>query len=74
MIGITNRSLKEDYELLRELSDKYYYAIWEKQEGQRAHYDNQDKMVKIATNDVSTGLSVAINALKMLIDMGVIED
>lgn len=74
MIGITKKSLKEDYELLNELRRKYHEAIWEGQEGQPAHFDNQHKMVKIAMSDVRVGLQIAIIALDMLNDMGVIED
>lgn len=74
MVGITRRTLKEDYELLNELYRKYHGAIWEGQEGQPAHFDNQHKMVKIAMSDVRVGLGVAITALNMLNDMGVIED
>lgn len=74
MVGITRRTLKEDYELLSELRDRYQNAIWEGQEGQPAHFDNQHKIVKMAMCDVRTGLNLAVMALHMLNDMGVIED
>ena len=74
MKGITNKSLAEDKEIIGNLLDKYHAAIWERQEGQGAHFDNQHKLVKLVIGDVRAGLNVAYEALRILIDFGVEED
>lgn len=74
MKNITNKSIEKDLNLLKELDRKYREAIWEGKEGQRAHFDNQQKMVKIAMSDVRVGLGVAFKALLILNDIGVEED
>ena len=45
---------------------KYSEAIYEKQEGQIDHYDNQPKLIKLAMEDIRCGLNIAISALTML--------
>lgn len=74
MKGITNKSLAEDKEIIGNLLNKYHAAIWESQEGQVAHFDNQNKLVKLAITDVRAGLNVAYEALRILNDLGVEED
>ena len=71
---ITNKSIKEDISVICNLLDRYNNAIWENQEGQPAHFDNQPKIVKLAMTDVRTGLCVALEAMKKLRDVKVIED
>ena len=74
MKNITNKSIEEDYNLVKDMFHKYSEAIYENQEAQKAHYDNQSKLVRLAMADVRTGVSVALTALKMLNSLGVIED
>lgn len=74
MKGITNKSLAEDKKIIANLLEKYHAAIWESQEGQGAHFDNQPKLVKLAMGDVRAGLNVAYEALRMLNELGVKED
>lgn len=74
MKGITNKSLEEDKKIIGNLLDIYHAAIWESQEGQAAHFDNQHKLVKLAINDVHTGLKIVYDALRVLNDLGVKED
>lgn len=74
MKGITNKSLAEDKKIIANLIEKYHAAIWESQEGQGAHFDNQHKLVKLAMGDVRTGLNVAYEALRILTDFEVEED
>lgn len=74
MKNITNKSFKEDIGVICNLLDKYNNAIWEPQEGQKAHFDNQHKLVKLAMTDVRTGLCVALQAMKKLRDVEVLED
>lgn len=74
MKGITNKSLAEDKEIIGNLLDKYHGAIWESQEAQGAHFDNQPKLVKLAMGDIRAGLKVAYEALRLLNDFGVEED
>lgn len=74
MKGITNKSLEEDKKIIGNLLDKYHAAIWESQEGQVAHFDNQLKFVKLAIGNVRTGLQIVYDALRILNDLGVEED
>ena len=74
MKGITNKSLAEDKEIIGNLLNKYHAAIWENQEGQAAHFDNQNKLVKLAITDVRAGLNVAYEALRMLNELEVKEE
>lgn len=74
MKNITNKSIKEDINVVCELLCRYRDAIWEPQEGQKAHFDNQHKVVKLAMTDVRTGLCIALEAMKKLRDVEVLED
>lgn len=74
MKNITNKSVKEDIDVIIELLCRYRNAIWENQEGQPAHFDNQPKIVKLAMVDVRTGLCIALEAMKKLRDVEVLED
>ena len=74
MKNITNEFIEKDISTVAELLDRYNGAIWENQEGQKAHFDNQPKIVRLAMTDVRTGLCVAIEAMKKLREMRVIED
>ena len=44
------------------------------QEEQAAHFDNQPKSVKLAMRDVCTGLHVALEAMRKLREIKVLED
>ena len=66
MKNITKESIRKDYEVLREMFQKYSNAVYENQEGQPAHFDNQTKFVRITIGDVRCGLSLASNALRWL--------
>ena len=74
MVGITNEEIIKDYEVIHQMLHKYMGAIWEGQCGQEAHYDNQQKLVRIGIGDVRCGLSIAESALKMLSDVKIKED
>ena len=74
MKNITNQSVKEDINVIIELLCRYQDAIWENQEGQQAHFDNQSKIVKLAMTGVRTGLCIALEAMKKLKQVKVIED
>ncbi len=76
MKNITKESLKDDLKFIAELFEKYSGAIYEKQEGQLAHYDNQPKLIQLAIEDVRCGLYIAREALFKLneINDNLIED
>ena len=74
MKNITNKSIEKDYEIIQSLASKYINAIWENQEGQEAHFDCQQKNVKLAMMNCYNGLSLATEALKKLMDIKVKED
>ena len=74
MKNINLETLEQDEGIITELLRKYNNAVWENQEGQRAHFDNQPKIVQMCMRDVTVGLTVAMEAVKKLIEMGVIED
>lgn len=74
MKNITNKSIEKDLKTVENLLKKYSDAVWEGQEGQAAHYDNQDKLVRIGITNVRTGLHVAMQSLIMLNDIEIKED
>ena len=74
MKNITNQSVKEDINVIIELLCRYRDAIWENQEGQPAHFDNQPTIVKLAMADVRTGLCIAFEAMTKLKEIKVLED
>lgn len=74
MKNITNKSIEEDLSIINNLFQKYNSAIWEGQEGQSAHYDNQTKLVRLGIRDVNIGLNLVKQALAMLNNIGIKED
>lgn len=74
MKNITKKCIDEDLITLSELLHKYSNAIYEPQEGQKAHYDNQTKLVRIAIIDLRTGLYLAKEALNVLSENNILED
>ena len=74
MKGITNKGIEEDKNVIIDMLCKYNDAVWEPQEGQPAHYDNQPKFVRLAIRDVQCGLTVALSALRQLSSLGDIEE
>ena len=76
MKNITKESLKDDLMIISEMFNKYSEAVYEGQCNQKAHYDNQPKLIKLAMEDVRCGLSIVKNALKMLneVNDNLIED
>lgn len=74
MKNITKKSVIDDFATLGELSHKYQEAIWENQETQPAHFDNQSKDVRLIMSQIKVGLSVALTGLEWLTKMDIIED
>lgn len=74
MKNITKLSIHKDIDTIYKLVEKFNNAIWENQEGQIAHFDNQHKMVKICIEDTRVGLNIALMALKRLEDLPFTED
>lgn len=74
MKNINNETLEQDEQTLVDLVCKYNDAIWENQEGQKGHFDNQPKIVQMLMRDVNVGLVIALEAIKKLGDVGVIEE
>lgn len=74
MKNITKKSVEEDLRIILDMFNKYDDAIWENQEGQKAHFDNQSKSVRITISDTRTGLFLAFSALSMLSQHEIIED
>lgn len=74
MKGITNETIKNDLRTIETLLNKYNNAIWESQEGQKAHYDKQSKFVRIVMCDVRSGLFSSYSALNELSKIKIDED
>lgn len=66
MKNITKESLQDDLKVISEMFEKYSGAIYESQEGQLGHYDNQTKLVRLTIGDIRCGLFVVRSALIML--------
>lgn len=74
MKGITKNTINEDLKTIYDMLDKYCEAIYERQEGQNAHFDNQSKLCRLAIGDVRCGLNIAKLALNQLSNIEIIED
>lgn len=74
MKNITKKSIEKDLNIINQLCWKYKEAIFEKQEHQPAHFDNQFKCVRLTMVNIHCGLLVARNGLNYLSGMQVIED
>ena len=74
MKKITKISVEEDFRVLQQLCSKYKEAIFENQEGQPAHFDNQSKAVRLTMGNIHCGLVIARDGLNFLSGMGIIED
>lgn len=66
MKNINKTTFETDLNIITNMFEKYSEAIYEKQEGQIDHYDNQPKLIKLAMEDIRCGLNIAISALTML--------
>lgn len=74
MKNITKESIERDAKIIRGMAFKYKGAIYENQEGQPAHFDNQSKSCRILIGDIRCGLFIAMNALNILSEIDIIED
>lgn len=76
MKNITIETLQQDLATIANMFEKYTGAVYELQEGQPGHYDNQPKLIRLAIEDIRCGLSVTKNALNMLneVNDNLIED
>lgn len=74
MKGITKETINRDLKTIQDMFYRYKEAIYESQEGQKAHFDNQSKLVRLLVGDIRCGLNVTENALKILKDIEIIED
>lgn len=74
MKGITKEGVKKDMALVRALFQKYSDAIWEEQTPNSAHFDQQQKLVKICMCDIRQGLFNASESLRKLDEIGFVEE
>ena len=74
MKNITKKSIERDLNIIQQLCWKYKEAIFEKQEHQPAHFDNQLKNVRLTMVNIHCGLLVARDGLIRLSDMEILED
>lgn len=74
MKNITKESIKQDLQIIEDMLCKYSEVIYEKQEGQLAHFDKQSLVCKLCIGDVSCGLSTVKCALDCLSELEIIED
>lgn len=74
MKGITKEVVKQDFKTIHDMVLKYKTAIYENQEGQPAHFDNQSKLCRLLMGDIRCGLTIAENALNFLREIEIIED
>lgn len=74
MKNITKKSIERDLNIIQQMCSKYTEAIFEKQEHQPAHFDNQFKCVRFAMVNIHCGLLVVKNALTYLLGTQLLED
>lgn len=74
MKNITKESIEQDFKIIQDMVFKYKEAIYENQEGQPAHFDNQSKLCRLLIGDIRCGLTIARDALNYLSGIEIIED
>ena len=74
MKNITKESIEQDLKIIQDMVFKYKEAIYESQEGQAAHFDNQSKLCRLWMGDIRCGLTIARDALSYLSGIEIIED
>lgn len=74
MKNITKESIGQDLYTIQKMVSKYKEAIYENQEGQPAHFDNQSKLCRLCIGDIRCGLMIAKDALQLLTEIELIED
>lgn len=74
MKNITKESIEQDLKIIQDMVFKYKEAIYENQEGQPAHFDNQSKLCRLLIGDIRCGLIIARDALNYLSGIEIIED
>lgn len=74
MKNITKESIEQDFKTIQNMVYKYKEAIYENQEGQPAHFDNQSKLCRLLIGDIRCGLIIARDALNYLSGIEIIED
>ena len=74
MKNITKGSIEQDLKIIQDMAFKYKEAIYESQEGQPAHFDNQSKLCRLCIGDIRCGLIIARDALNYLSGIEIIED
>ena len=74
MKNITKKSIEQDLKIIQDMVFKYKEAIYENQEGQPAHFDNQSKLCRLCIGDIRCGLMIVRDALNCLSEIEIIED
>lgn len=74
MKGITKEAIEQDFKVIQDMVNRYKEAIYENQEGQPAHFDNQSKLCRLLICDIRCGLSITRDALNYLSGIEIIED
>ncbi len=69
MKNINKVTFENDLKIIDDILHKYNDAIYEEQDGQVDHYDNQPKLIKLALEDVRCGLNIVKYTLTMLNDV-----
>lgn len=74
MKGITKEVVEQDFKTIQDILWRYKEAIYENQEGQPAHFDNQSKLCRLMMGDIRCGLTIARDALNYMSGIEIIED
>lgn len=74
MKNITKETIEQDLKIIQDMVFKYNEAIYESQEGQPAHFDNQSKLCRLCMGDIRCGLFIARESLICLSRIEIIED
>lgn len=69
MKNINKDSFGKDLSIINDMLLKYSDAVYEKQDGQVGHYDNQLKLVRLCIEDIRVGLNIVKSGLRMLDDV-----
>lgn len=69
MKNINKDTFGKDLSIINEMLLKYNEVVYEKQDGQVGHYDNQLKLVRLCIEDIRVGLNIVRDGLRMLDDV-----
>ena len=67
MKGITKEVIEQDFKVIQNMFYRYKEAIYENQEGQPAHFDNQSKLCRLRKNSQESPRTSVVGVCQLLV-------